>query len=218
MDTINANLEQPPITALSLPFKKLASLPVPLSCIQCIVHKNEIIICGGYENNDCYSYDISKDQYKRICSYPNDVRLRGHSVVKRVDNEKSREIVLLSFGGLHKHTLMMRYRSVWEDEQDDIAIHCNKWYPFTNNANESISIGRDEDIYIGMRAVIGGSNNHLLFISYYPKNLDVFNLITFQFVKHDTLPTHDSIGYHCFVSKAANGLQTITTNKIKNEM
>ncbi|ETO01465.1 hypothetical protein RFI_35975, partial [Reticulomyxa filosa] len=70
--------------------------------------------------------------------------------------------------------------------------------PFTDNHNNPIIIGRDYDDYGGMLAVIGGSNNHLLFITYFFNNISVFNLNTFQFIKHDTLPINDCINYHCF--------------------
>ncbi|ETO35854.1 hypothetical protein RFI_01209, partial [Reticulomyxa filosa] len=66
-----------------------------------------------------------------------------------------------------------------------------------------------------------GSNNHLLFITYSPKHIDVFDLNKFKFVAHSTLPTDNYIRYHCFISKAGNDLTTgtrINENKKKNEM
>ncbi|ETO30475.1 hypothetical protein RFI_06644 [Reticulomyxa filosa] len=59
-----------------------------------------------------------------------------------------------------------------------------------------------------MRAIIGGSANHLLFITHSPANISVFNLNIFQYIKHETLPSDIWITYHCFVPK----------NKKSNEM
>ncbi|ETN98283.1 hypothetical protein RFI_39228 [Reticulomyxa filosa] len=122
------------------PFQNLKKLPIPLWQSQCVPHKNELLICGGYQQRACYFY-------------PN----------------KSNEI-----------------------------NNYNQWIPFTDNHNHSITIGRDGNNYLGVRAVIGGINNNLLFITYQLKNVSEFDLNTFQFIKHDTLPTSDCIDYHCF--------------------
>ncbi|ETO15239.1 hypothetical protein RFI_22125 [Reticulomyxa filosa] len=96
----------------------------------------------------------------------------------------------------------MKYVSVW----NDILNNYNEWIPFTDNHNHPIIIGRDEhQYYEGVRAVIGGRNNNLLFITYYLQNISIFDLNTFRFIKHDTLPTNDSIWFHCFVSNSENG-------------
>ncbi|ETO08729.1 hypothetical protein RFI_28658, partial [Reticulomyxa filosa] len=135
---------------------------------------NEIIICGGVNKSDCYSYHMIKNQYKLICSYPEEVTLLGHCVVKLANDKKSANgTTLLSFGGRYKHTLVMKYVSVWGKESNGIAKDCNQWFPFIDkNSNRAVSIGRDEDIYSEVRAVIGGSNNNLLFVMYLPKNID----------------------------------------------
>ncbi|ETO27769.1 hypothetical protein RFI_09363 [Reticulomyxa filosa] len=169
------------------PFETLASLPVPLTY-----------------------------QYKFICSYPNDVALIGHNVVKLSTTSDPDAITLLSFGGQSDHekkqAFVMRYVSVWDELKSEKGIgitktsDINKWMPFTDNDNNPVTIGRDEDNYQGMRAVIGGSNNSLLFISYPPKNIDVFDLNTFHYVNHSVIPTDDYIWYHCFVSKTKNGM------------
>ncbi|ETN99939.1 hypothetical protein RFI_37528, partial [Reticulomyxa filosa] len=64
---------------------------------------------------------------------------------------------------------------------------------------------------------IGGINNHLLFITYKYNNIIVFNLNTFQFIKHDELPTNNSIYYHCFVSKSEM-MKTSPKNKQNYQM
>ncbi|ETO25597.1 hypothetical protein RFI_11541 [Reticulomyxa filosa] len=204
-------------------FQTLPSLPMSLHNTQCVAYKREILVCGGHDKKKCYSYHTIKNQYKEICSYPNDVKLQGHCVVKRVDENNPNEITLLSFGGSEnkkKHTLVMKYVSVWEEDPNNIEKikQANQWNPFTNNDNQPILIGRDKDYHRGVRAVIGGSNNHLLFITYSPKNIDVFNLNTFQYIKHDTLPTSDFIFLHCFVLKTMNGLERVKTNIKKNEI
>ncbi|ETO29517.1 hypothetical protein RFI_07604, partial [Reticulomyxa filosa] len=139
-------------------------LLIPLDQPQCVLHKHELLICGGYEQRACYSYHTLKNEYK------------GHCVVELINNSNNKDInqiTLLSFGGSNKHSLVMKY------------------------------VNRDHD-YFGVRALIGGSNNHLLFITYFYKNISVFDLNTFQFIKHNILPTNYDIGYHCFVSKSKN--------------
>ncbi|ETO34966.1 Pfs, NACHT and WD domain protein, partial [Reticulomyxa filosa] len=191
----------------NISFFILPSLPVPLYQSQCVVHNYEILIFGDYCNNECYSYHTIKCKYKRICSYPSNVKLNGHCVIKLMTNNNSHDVTLLSFGGYPKHTLMMKYVSVWNDienvQNEYKENNINEWMPFIDNNNELISIGRDKDDYLGLRAMISGNNNHLLFITYFPNNISVFNLNTFQYVKHSTLPTNDNdrIRYHCFVSK-----------------
>ncbi|ETO32146.1 hypothetical protein RFI_04972 [Reticulomyxa filosa] len=191
-------------------FQTLKELPIPLSYSQCVLHKHELLICGGYDRRACYSYHTVKNEYKFICEYPSNVRLNGHCVVKLVDNNNSNnkhssQITLLSFGSggcsIKGHTLVMKYVSVWNNDDDN---H-NQWIPFTDNHNNPIIIAKDYNYYCGARAVISGSNNSLLFITYFENNISVFDLNTFQFIKHDTLPIHDWICYHCFVSNSENG-------------
>ncbi|ETO07754.1 hypothetical protein RFI_29636 [Reticulomyxa filosa] len=78
-----------------------------------------------------------------------------------------------------------------------------------NSTNQTITmnviIGSDHGDYQGARALIGGINNHLLFITYPKSNISVFDLNTFQYIKHATLPTNNSIWDHCFVSNSENG-------------
>ncbi|ETO11560.1 hypothetical protein RFI_25817 [Reticulomyxa filosa] len=69
-------------------------------------------------------------------------------------------------------------------------------------------------MYWGMRAIIDGSSNNLLFITYLPNNIDVFNLNTFQIINHDSLLANDRIQHHCFVLKPKNGSKS-TKKKIK---
>ncbi|ETO34187.1 hypothetical protein RFI_02907 [Reticulomyxa filosa] len=210
-------------------FQTLKRLPIPISRSQCVLHKHELLICGGYEQRACYSYHTVKNEYKFICRYPSDIKLNGHCVVKLVNknnNKDNNEITLLSFGsssfGENKHTLVMKYVSVWSNisNKSNILKNYNQWIPFTDNQNHPIIIGRDGDSYIGVRAVIGGSNNHLLFITYWKNDISVFDLNTFQFIKHNTLPTNTSIFYHCFVSNLENrqGQEMMKTNKQNCQM
>ncbi|ETO34790.1 hypothetical protein RFI_02295 [Reticulomyxa filosa] len=187
-------------------FQILKELPTPLCLSQCVLHKHEILICGSWDKRACYSYDIIKNEYKFICDYPSDITLEGHCVVKLVDNNSkdSSQITLLSFGGLHKHTLIMRYQ-------------LQSMVPFKDNHNHPIIIGRNNDYYIGVRAVIGGGNNNLLFITYYEKNISVFDLNTFQFIKHDTLPDKNYVEYYCLVSNLENRQEMMKTNKEKHK-
>ncbi|ETN99703.1 hypothetical protein RFI_37767, partial [Reticulomyxa filosa] len=140
----------------------------------------------------CYSYHKLKNEYKFICEYPRHISIRGHCVVKLIDdnNKHSNQITLLSFGGCYEHTLMMKYVSVWSNtlNKSNELNNYNQWVLFTDNHNCTIIIERTTGDYGGVRAVIGRRNNHLLFITYYPNKISVFNLNTFQFIKHDNLP------------------------------
>ncbi|ETO33560.1 hypothetical protein RFI_03542 [Reticulomyxa filosa] len=199
-------------------FQTLKELPIQLEQSQCVLHKHELLICGCYVERACYSYHTLKDEYKFICEYPSDVKLKGHCVVKLLDsnsnNDKdNNQITLLSFGGsliTKRHTLMMKYVSVWSDDNNNDdenetnkseklndlnrlnkSNNYNQWLPFIDNHNHPLIIGRDQDM---------------------------FDLNTFQFTKHDTLPAKNIIYYHCFVSKSENGQvqEMIKTNQ-KNE-
>ncbi|ETO04652.1 hypothetical protein RFI_32744 [Reticulomyxa filosa] len=205
------------------PFKKLKKLLVPLDLSQCVLYKHELLICGGHERNNCYSYHTHKNEYKLICKYPSNVKLQGHCVIKLKDNKNDKdnnEITLLSFGGKDKHTLVMKYVSVWSDDNDisEKSSHDNEWIPFKDNRGKQINIGRDGDNYIGMRALIGGSENNLLFITCQPKDICVFDLNKFRFIKHETLPTkNDCIYYSCFVAKSENMTKTNNNNNNNNK-
>ncbi|ETO35139.1 hypothetical protein RFI_01933 [Reticulomyxa filosa] len=227
--------EQSQYLIASTSIQVLKDLPTPFVLSQCVLYKHEIIICGGYEERACYSYHTLKNEYKFICEYPSDVTLIGHCVVKLIDNnsKERNQITLLSFGGYYKHALVMKYVSIWSNDDNNDnkneksesnelnklkkPNNCNEWVPFTDDHNNPIIIGRDNDEYMGVRAVIDGSNNHLLFITYSSKNISVFDLNRFQFIKHDTLPTSNYIHYHCFVSKSANRQKVTKTNEEKNE-
>ncbi|ETO15678.1 hypothetical protein RFI_21686, partial [Reticulomyxa filosa] len=96
----------------------------------------------------------------------------------------------------------------------------NQWVHFKDNRKRPIIIGRDNDDYVGVSAVIGGKNNNLLFITYQYNNISVFDLNTFRFIKHDTLPTNNNlISFHCFVSKSENKQEQemMKTNEGKNK-
>ncbi|ETO24099.1 hypothetical protein RFI_13060 [Reticulomyxa filosa] len=212
-------------TELTSPFESLASLPIPLSQSQCVAHKQELLICGGYWNSECYSYHTIKNQYKRICIYPYEIKLRGHCVVKRVNRNDPNDISLLSFGGMKKHALTLRYESIWEEkekeqeqEQEQAAVgqksKVNEWIPLTDKKGNCICIGRYQDDYEGARALIGGSNNNLLFITYFPNNIDVFDLDTWQLINQSTFPSINNILFHCFVTTASNGQEHTKSNKM----
>ncbi|ETO22079.1 hypothetical protein RFI_15125, partial [Reticulomyxa filosa] len=119
---------------------------------------------------------------------------------------------LCCLGGYFKHTLVMKYASVWSDKLNELNNY-NKCVAFTDHNNHPIIAGRYSDDYWIVRAVINGSNNHLLFITYSRINISVFNLNTFKFIKHDTLPAN-YIGYHCFV----NYKQLFSQNKSKTRI
>ncbi|ETO11765.1 hypothetical protein RFI_25610 [Reticulomyxa filosa] len=192
-------------------FQMLKDLPILLGESQRVLHKHELLICGGKYERACYSYHTLKNEYKFILK------------LKDNNNKDSNQITLLSFGsnydGKSKHTLVMKYISVWNNLSNKLNNY-NQWVPFTDNHKHPIIIGRNQDNYEGARAVIGGRNSHLLFITYHSENISVFNLNTFQFIKHDTLPTHNHIDHHCFVSTLENGQgqEMMKINQQNNKM
>ncbi|ETO04658.1 hypothetical protein RFI_32738 [Reticulomyxa filosa] len=175
-------------------FQVLKELPITFAEAQCVLYKNELLICGGYERKTCYSYHTIKNKYKFICNYPSDVTLEANCVVKLIDNNKDNNQIILF---------------VWSNILDisnklNESNNYNQWIPLTDNNNQPIIIGRGAHTYYGVRALIGGRNNNLLFITYYYDNISVFNLNTFKFIKHHHLPTNNCINHHCFVSKSEN--------------
>ncbi|ETN99687.1 hypothetical protein RFI_37783 [Reticulomyxa filosa] len=155
-------------------FETLKDLPIPLQGPQCVLHKHELLICGSWKESASI----------KLLYYLLDLIVMGKN----------------------KHTFVMKYVSIWDNilNKSNELNNYNEWIPFTDNKNHPIIIGRDNDKYVGVRAVIGGINNNLLFITYLPTNISVFDLNTFQFIKHDTLPAKNYIEYHCFVSKSEN--------------
>ncbi|ETO35437.1 hypothetical protein RFI_01625, partial [Reticulomyxa filosa] len=175
MSSQNTARKQKQIITTSTPFQDVKNVSSSFALPQCVRYKRKILIC---KQRACYSYHTLKNEYKFVCEYPHEVKLFGHCVLKleyHRNNKDSNGVTLLSFGGKHNHTLVIKYIS-------DIKRNKSK------NHNYPIQIGRKQDDYEGVRAVIDGSNNHLLFITYYKNNISVFDLNVFQFIKHDKLP------------------------------
>ncbi|ETO05539.1 hypothetical protein RFI_31860 [Reticulomyxa filosa] len=211
MDASDMKSKQMSTTDIARQFEILTRLPTPFDRSQCVMHKHEILICGGWKEINCYSYHILKNQYKYICSYPKNVQLFGHTVVKRVNNDSRNGITLLSFGGMYNHAVVMHYVSVWDDDDDDddendrVANNktstTNIWLPLIDNHNKPIYIGTNEEDYKGVRAVIGGSKKAFV-------NIDIFDLDAFQYVNRSNLPIDSCLFYHCFVLTSNNEIET----------
>ncbi|ETO06300.1 hypothetical protein RFI_31096, partial [Reticulomyxa filosa] len=151
--------------------------------LQCLLHKHELFICGRHKQRACYFCHTLKNEYKFICEYPIDVELFEQCVVKLVDNNN--QITLLSFGGYPKHTLVMKYVSVWsngsnnDDENENEIKLTNQIIIMNISLLQAItivqlSLEKNDGYYNGARAAIGGVNNHLLFITYPTKNNNTF--------------------------------------------
>ncbi|ETO02492.1 hypothetical protein RFI_34939, partial [Reticulomyxa filosa] len=194
-------------------FQTLPELPRSFTKAQCILFKDELLICGGYEINDCYSYHTVKKQYKYICSYPNDVEFDGHCVVQLNHSQTNpNEIHLLSFGGqdknMMKQTFSMKYKSSTSKSENQPF---NTWIQH----NQDTSIGKFEDYLEGVRGLISGINNDLLFIIYFPENIEVIDLKTMKSlngIKNNKIPTEGytfGIYHHCFVPLTMNNEKVI---------
>ncbi|ETO15322.1 putative protein, unknown function [Reticulomyxa filosa] len=184
-------------------FQTLKELPTPLADSQCVLHKHELFICGDKYERACYSYHTLKNEYKLICEYSSNVTLCGHCVVKLEDsnsnNDKDNNQITLfvwnddNNNGENQNETN-KSKKLNELHQLNKSNNYNQWVPFTDNHNHPIIIGRDHDDYEGARALLVEINNNF-----------VFNLNTFQYIKHDKLPTNNDIWFHCFISKSENG-------------
>ncbi|ETO29548.1 hypothetical protein RFI_07569 [Reticulomyxa filosa] len=96
----------------------------------------------------------------------------------------NKKYTLFAFGGnsynSKKETLMMKYRSVWEEEYAE-----NEWIPVEHAYKNSIRCVGD---YFSPLAVIGGTNNSLLFLIHLPNHFDVIDIKSLQTVTNLTLP------------------------------
>ncbi|ETO20931.1 hypothetical protein RFI_16272 [Reticulomyxa filosa] len=183
---------------ITVPHEVLAKLPTSYLNPQCVQVGKEILVCGGSDNNQCYSFHTVKNAYKEICAYPKSVKLKRHVVVKYIN--QSGDVMLLSFGGLHRHTLQMRYRSVWKEEEEEEEEEekekekINEWIPCP------CTIGKPGDNMFDARGVIGGSKNHLLFVLHQPNQMVVFDLSdSVKYVTKGDLPTTSIMSGCCFV-------------------
>ncbi|ETO16990.1 hypothetical protein RFI_20347 [Reticulomyxa filosa] len=190
----------------------LPNLPTTSSLSQCIWFDNEILICGGKNNNNCYSYHLLKQEYKLICAYPKETKLNSHIVVSCAPKNSAKDsITLLSFGGsvslkIKHHTLIMNYKSVWKDDTAPAELHKNQWIPLPDH---NVFGEQEMHEFNGARVCVGGKNMHLLFISRCPNKIDVIDMETFRYlhdVKNNTLPIPQDIQtlQHCFVGVAPN--------------
>ncbi|ETO03449.1 hypothetical protein RFI_33958, partial [Reticulomyxa filosa] len=81
--------------------------------------------------------------------------------------------------------------------------------------NQDSSIGKLENNLIGVRGLIGGKNNDLLFITYCPENIEVIDLKTMKSlngIKNTIMPTKEhkfGASYHCFVPLTINNEKMI---------
>ncbi|ETO22818.1 hypothetical protein RFI_14372 [Reticulomyxa filosa] len=145
----------------------LCDLPVALNWTQCVLLGEEILICGGVDVDGCYSYHIKKDAYKFICNYLKNIP-RAHSVI--ICEGSSKEATLISFGGYKKHTLVMKYKSVWDENSENK----NEW----RDAPKEIAAPTHSLGFV--RSLIGGSKNQFMFVLNYPTYITVLDVETLQ--------------------------------------
>ncbi|ETO19144.1 hypothetical protein RFI_18087 [Reticulomyxa filosa] len=187
-------------------FESLKNLPISFWHAQCVSLEDEILICGGFCINACYSYHLVVQDYKSVCTYPTNLEsaLNGHGVIKceksastkSKDKKKEEKVdieeeMLLSFGGesssSNNHVLLMKYKSVWENPN-----YQNVWHPLRN--------GFGSNHYMEyVRAVISGPNDSYLFIVYPLRNLAVIDLNSLQCIAKEELPIERLWFGSCFV-------------------
>ncbi|ETO12925.1 hypothetical protein RFI_24450 [Reticulomyxa filosa] len=186
---------------------------------QCVAFDAEVLICGSISTGDCYSYHVVKEEYKKTAEYPWNVELQGHSVIKcdveAGTGEDKNIVTLLSFGGspYHgRHTLMMRYQSVWSGESSKKVE--NRWLPLANGE----IIGRDNDDLQGARALISGTNKDLLFVTHNRCHIKVIDMKSYRYisdVQNAVLPVSNEnrASFHCFVLLKTNTFVLISEDE-----
>ncbi|ETO34202.1 hypothetical protein RFI_02891 [Reticulomyxa filosa] len=184
---------------------------------QLVMYKEEIIFCGI--TACCYSYHTLKNQFKFICECPWSVNSCKRNVVKLVNNKKTNSITLLSFGKVKHQAMVMTYRSVWDNDNEIKRLNnYNRWIPLTDNRKNPIFIERKGEYYRDACVLTSGKNNHLLFIVHQPNNISVFDLNTFQFIKHDNLPSSMLLDFSCFVLRTKSESERQMKKQKKIEM
>ncbi|ETO18837.1 hypothetical protein RFI_18410 [Reticulomyxa filosa] len=173
---------------------------------QCVSLNNEIVICGGLFNSECYSYHVEKRAYKKICDYPTEIKIFGHIVLQCKNAKEYGETMtlLLSINGYG-----MQKKS---DSKQCHSNHVNEWKLISGNFDNVI--GKSAKLN-GARALIGGKHNNLIFIAgCYPNKIHVIDVATFKKIKvvNNDLPlVHQNLSYHCFVSKTLHN--EVVTNE-----
>ncbi|ETO00870.1 hypothetical protein RFI_36570, partial [Reticulomyxa filosa] len=110
----------------------------------------------------------------------------------------------------------MKYKSVWEISDDQCSSK-SEHQPFNTwiRHNQDTNIGKLEDELRGLRGLIGGINNDLLFITYHPENTEIIDLKTMKQltgIKNRIIPIEKhkfGIGYHCFLPLTMNNEKLI---------
>ncbi|ETO26097.1 hypothetical protein RFI_11040 [Reticulomyxa filosa] len=188
------------------------TVPQNLIWVPCVALDKEIIISGDSQNR-CYSYSLEKEEYRMVCKYPAEVLLlHEHWVVKcehRTRSQKKyKRVPLLSFGGVYKHTMLMSYESVWKSETST-SKHVNEWLQVRNG----FVIEQNSDSNLaGIRGCVGGPNNLLLFVTFYPHNIAVIDMKNYQYVQvtNQRLPINNKLWFHCFVKLDKTSFLLIT--------
>ncbi|ETO35721.1 hypothetical protein RFI_01341 [Reticulomyxa filosa] len=199
--TSESTLENPLIVAT------LPPLPTELWLGQCVSVEDEILICGGYFMSKCYSYHVTKRQYKEVCAYPIEVELDGHSVIKCEEQTAKRYTTLVSLGGdgewTATHMLVLRYQSVWKSVGTCAreGERFNEWIIVESKQSND----KNKD-WTDARGLVSGENNNLLFVTHPPHNIDIIDLRSFSFVQHvqdSHLPVSE-LHFHGLVLLAPN--------------
>ncbi|ETO30866.1 hypothetical protein RFI_06254 [Reticulomyxa filosa] len=182
------------------------------NCVaQCIMMGDEIVMCDGDVDSNCYSYHCKKRSYRFVAEYPNTVWTPLIVRCDRVLDEQVQgcnEMLLLSFCGKEEangsELWIMKYKSVWNDDDNDdkkeqtyTHQQMNEWVPLIDpQTSQRIQFKQE---YEQAEACVGGDkDNHLLFISYLT-NVDIVDLRTCQCV-HSLQSLPQSLYHHCMVS------------------
>ncbi|ETO11619.1 hypothetical protein RFI_25758 [Reticulomyxa filosa] len=117
-----------------------------------------------------------------------------------------------------KQTFSMKYKSIWKMKEEDIQSDSkidNQPFNTWIKHNQDTKIGKLEDGLKGVRGSIGGINNDLLCITYFPGNIEVIDLKTMKplnGIKGNIIPKGIEtygITYHCFMPLTINNKKVI---------
>ncbi|ETO08836.1 hypothetical protein RFI_28551 [Reticulomyxa filosa] len=140
-----------------------------------------------------------------ICQLPIEYLREGSHILKLPNKDDSKETILLLFGGAYGRISVMNYTTGY-----------NEWNPLINSNKEPTCITKKHPYYRGLRTVIGGSNNNLLFIIYY-KAIDVFDLNIYEYVANASLPIIDLVNCKYLESKPEKPFAAEILPPIKNK-
>ncbi|ETO05309.1 hypothetical protein RFI_32087, partial [Reticulomyxa filosa] len=106
------------------------------------------------------------------------IQLNGHCVLQwNHQQTNTNEMYLLSFGGQGKNEQSLIFQIKYKKAKEKNLSAVNTWILLKHS-----NIGQLDHIMIGAREVVDGINNDLLFITCFPKSIEVLDLKTLKYI------------------------------------